>query len=65
MDTAKRLAQFGICFHSSDFPSEWGVDYGQLGGARFNTVSIQVISPASGEFLIAVCRLIKYSSRHG
>jgi hypothetical protein len=37
-------------FHSSDFPSEWGVyDLGQGDYyERLAAVSIQVISPASG-----------------
>ena len=43
-----------VSFHSISFPSEWGHDiykvFQQWGTAQF--VSIQLVSPASGDFMV-------------
>ena len=36
-------------FHSISFPSEWGVENLRWEGGIFAKVSIQLVSPASGE----------------
>ena len=39
-----------LCFHSISFPSEWGDLHPILGEGVVQKVSIQLVSPASGEF---------------
>ncbi len=41
-------------FHSTDFPSEWGLQSHRLTPHRNPFVSIQLISPASGDVLSSV-----------
>jgi len=41
----------GSCFHSISFPSEWGQQGEDTGSCPWYDVSIQLVSPASGDFL--------------
>ena len=41
-------------FHSISFPSEWGVSHKLTKVKRYLRVSIQLVSPASGERLIEI-----------
>ena len=42
-----------LCFHSINVPSEWGHNGRGIDAERFNTVvSIQLMSPASGDEII-------------
>jgi len=40
-----------MCFHSISFPSEWGLYYLSKEQAKLESVSIQLVSPASGDYL--------------
>ena len=52
------------CFHSINFPSEWGEKLELLKTTRKNVVSIQLISPASGELRDRHTRQVRKSRFH-
>ena len=46
----KRVNLKKLCFHSISFPSEWGLEQFYFGSLlRLEQVSIQLVSPASGD----------------
>jgi hypothetical protein len=45
----EEVVKVGGSFHSISFPSEWGEDIVEKQAFLFTVVSIQLVSPASGE----------------
>ena len=52
-DQARHTTQTfaGLCFHSISFPSEWGALLAAFNEPLCRKVSIQLVSPASGELV--------------